>query len=84
MKKFQSFKWASNQDVNEVCLAGDFNGWTPVPMEKTNDAFQALVELEPGEYQYKFIIDGQWIHDPAAPKATLNAFGTTNSVVFVD
>ena len=83
VKKFQSFKWSHNKNVNQVCLAGEFNGWTPIPMEKRDDEFQAIVELEPGEYQYKFVVDGQWVDDPSAPKATMNPFGTANSVVLV-
>jgi len=83
VKKFQAFKWPFNENVIEVLLAGDFNNWTPMPMAKNEREFQAIVELEPGEYQYKFVVDGQWMEDPGASKVTLNEFGTTNSVVHV-
>ena len=82
-RKIQSFRWPRNENISEVCLAGDFNNWTPMPMEKTGNEFQVMVELEPGEYQYKFVVDGQWMDDPSAPKTAVNVFGTTNSVILV-
>ena len=30
-----------------------------------------VVDLAPGSYQYKFIVDGQWRHDHTAPTAPL-------------
>ncbi len=83
-KKFKSFKWPKEENVSEVCLAGDFNDWSSVPMEKCEDGFQAIIELEPGEYEYKFIVDGEWREDPSAMKFAVNEFGTNNSVVLVD
>ena len=26
--------------------------------------FTAIVDLPEGEYEYKFFVDGQWLHDP--------------------
>lgn len=82
-KKFQSFRLTQIENANEVHLAGEFNGWTPMQMEKRGNEFQALVELEPGEYQYKFVVDGQWIDDPSATRKAVNVFGSTNSVIIV-
>jgi hypothetical protein len=39
--------------------------------------------LPPGRYEYKFIVDGEWIPDPSEPHEVVNAFGSTNSVVEV-
>jgi hypothetical protein len=39
--------------------------------------------LGPGRYQYKFLVDGEWIVDPAASQNVANAFGTLNSVLEV-
>jgi len=49
----------------EVQLAGVFNNWQPAPMlqDKTGQ-WTAAIELNPGQYQYKFIVDGNWITDP--------------------
>ena len=57
-----------------VHVAGDFNDWstTANPMVKGADGrFTATVELDPGQYVYKFVFDGgeRWVNDPAADKA---------------
>lgn len=83
-KKVQTFVWPLSGNVNEVCLAGDFNDWKPAPMVKRETGFHATVKLDPGVYQYKFIVDGQWQVDPCAKGNAINDFGTANSVLLVD
>jgi 1,4-alpha-glucan branching enzyme len=72
-------------EAREVYLVGEFNNWDPRAdrMVKTKGAFRKTMQLAPGEYQYKFLVDGQWHNDPTAPRQIPNAFGTTNSVVRV-
>ena len=41
--------------------------------------FKAIVMLVPGTYEYRAVVDGRWVSDPAAP-AVANGFGSTNSV----
>jgi len=82
-KKVQTFQWPLTGNENEVHLAGDFNHWHPEPMSRHETGFHAAVELDPGVYQYKFIVDGQWQADPASKENAPNGFGTMNSVVFV-
>lgn len=82
-KKSQNFIWLLNSDAEAVYLAGDFNNWTPTSMARLDGCFQTVVELWPGEHQYKFVVDGQWRNDPAAVKSVANVFGTTNSVIQV-
>lgn len=83
-KKAQTFVWPLGGNVNEVCLAGDFNDWKPEPMTKRETGFHASLKLEPGVYQYKFVVDGEWQLDPCAKGNAINGFGTTNSVLLVD
>ena len=45
--------------------------------------WETTVELAPGRYQYKFVVDGQWIPDPLAHDNVWNQHGTLNSVVEV-
>jgi 1,4-alpha-glucan branching enzyme len=69
--------------AKEVLLAGDFTGWekTPIRLRKgENGAWQAKVMLQPGQYHYKFVVDGQWKDDPAAKASRPNPFGTCNSI----
>lgn len=71
----------------EVWLAGTFNDWQPVKRltDKNGDGiYRGRMMLVPGEYQYKFLIDGEWRADAANPNFAPNGFGSLNSVVIVD
>jgi len=72
-------------DAKRVYLVGDFNNWDPEAdrMVKRKGAFYKLLHLTPGEYQYKFLVDGEWHADPSAETQVLNDFGTLNSVIRV-
>ncbi|MDD2710492.1 MAG: glycogen-binding domain-containing protein [Verrucomicrobiae bacterium] len=72
--------------AKQVGLAGDFNGWKPQPMKKSDPkrgSWEIVVSLKPGVYQYKFVVDGEWRHDPACAENVHNSMGTLNSVVRV-
>ena len=66
-----------------VHLVGDFNRWNPEKEPLFNlsgrGLWQKSVRLQPGEYQYKYIIDGNWVLDPANPKTISGPLGP-NSV----
>ena len=67
-------------------MCGDFNGWSPIatPMKRHSDGhWETTVALAPGRYQYKLIVDGEWIADPAAQKNLPNEHCSLNSVVEV-
>jgi hypothetical protein len=69
--------------AKSVAWAGAFNGWsmTANPMTAGSDGtWSIVVALPPGEQQYKFVADGQWLADPENP-VTGGDFG--NSVVKV-
>ena len=75
-----------NADANEVFLIGDFNKWNPKshPMKSDeNGAWVRNVIIPPGEYEYKFIVDGQWKEDPQKEQLSLNCFGTYNNIINV-
>lgn len=67
--------------VTKVSLRGSFNGWAETPMKQEGNAWSVTVNLDPGEVQYKFFINGQWpkdmCNDPAfgAPKVDPQAEG---------
>ncbi len=73
--------------AEHVYLCGDFNDWRPTSLRMIGNPDAGLWEkrlaLPPGRYEYKYNVDGQWVHDPAAPQNTPNVFGTLNSVVEV-
>jgi len=72
-------------DAGKVILAGSFNGWNPaeLEMEKTADGWQLPYVLAPGNYEYKFIVDGTWMPDPSNPLTT-GSGNFTNSFLTVD
>ncbi|MGO8930021.1 MAG: glycogen-binding domain-containing protein [Limisphaerales bacterium] len=73
-------------DAKQVALCGEFNGWSPdaTPMNwKAGGRWETVLALAPGRYQYKLIVDGEWIVDPAAQKNVPNEHGSLNSVIEV-
>lgn len=79
-----NFKVQANE-ARVVAVAGTFNGWDPrgTALKRDGDAWNATIELPRGRYEYKFIVDGQWVPDPRAPESVPNPFGTRNSVLTV-
>ena len=77
------FYYDGNPAAKAVFVAGDFNGWDPLAdrMVKRNGTFCKRIRLEPGEYQFKFVVDGEWMADPAADAQVVNSFGSQNSVL---
>ena len=73
-------------NANAVYLAGSFNAWNPSLdlMEKGADGtWTFTLELDPGTYQYKFVIDGVWTTDMDAAAFADDGFGGQNSVLVV-
>ncbi|MBN1492637.1 MAG: AAA family ATPase [Candidatus Omnitrophica bacterium] len=67
-----------------VELAGDFTGWTPIPLRKDKNVegmWTLDVSLKPGVYEYKFIVDSAWIADPQNNDTVDDTFGGLNSLV---
>ncbi len=71
--------------TKSVSIAGDFTNWEPVRMKKQkNGSFAHTLELEPGEYQYKFRVDDSWLLDPDNDDNRLNPYGTLNSLAMIE
>ena len=73
--------------ASEVCIAGSFNDWHPnaTPLISLGDGkwVKELV-LPPGRYEYCFVVDCQWVDDPAAKETVPNPFGGFNAVLVVE
>lgn len=41
------------------------------------------LNLAPGTYEYRFIVDGHWQADPTADHTVLNPYGERNSLLTV-
>jgi 1,4-alpha-glucan branching enzyme len=80
-------------DAKEVLLAGTFNNWNPKanPMQRTaNGMWSVTLHLAPGRYEYKYVIDGQWLREAACeesargcPHCVPNSLGSMNCVLNV-
>ena len=71
----------------DVHIAGDFNNWQPeqTPMQKVGESgvWQTEMDLSPGRYRYRLVVDGQWQQDPYNEATESNPFGGFNSVIEV-
>jgi 1,4-alpha-glucan branching enzyme len=74
-------------DAQSVSVVGEFNDWQTAshPLKQSDgETWQITLQLPPGTYQYKFVIDGtRWEDDADNPKRMMNEFGTSNSILDV-
>jgi len=71
----------------EVFIVGSFNGWnlTANPLKKNREGTWACaLAIEPGEHEYRFLVDEIWWDDPANPARRWNEFGTQNCIIIVE
>jgi hypothetical protein len=76
------FRLRGYETARQVMLAGNFNKWKPneLSMNKVAEGWELPFRFSPGNYEYKFIVDGHWMHDPANPFVTGNG-DLTNSIL---
>ena len=72
--------------ARQVALIGSFNGWMPdgrVRTEKRGNRWVFHIDVEPGRYEYAFLVNGaEVVPDPQAVFRRNNGFGTPNSIVY--
>jgi alpha-amylase/alpha-mannosidase (GH57 family) len=77
-------------EAGSVHLAGGFNDWstdaTPMEDEDGDGVWTVVIELAPGRYEYKFVVDGgaRWIEDPGNPEGVADPYGGRNSLIVVE
>ena len=61
------FQW--NGNASEVFLTGSFAKWATqfIMIETQKNQFEITLNLPPGEYEYKYIVDGEWKVDESRP-----------------
>ena len=72
--------------AKEVVLTGDFTQWAKDKIRltpATGGEWITVLELAPGEYQYRLIVDGEWRDHSEATRKIGNPFGTQNAVLIV-
>ena len=76
--KKESFS-LSAPEAKSVSLVGCFTGWEPINLKKQkNGIWKGSIPLEPGAYEYRFVVDGQWLNDPNCNERVPNPFGDEN------
>ncbi len=72
---------------SKISVAGSFNSWDAkihkLKPNQTSGQHEIELELPPGTYEYKFIINDEWRIDPECKQWVCNEFGTMNSVIEV-
>lgn len=78
-------KFYPNNYVHSVQIAGDFNSWNPEGYNFSfiDNCWQYTLEIEPGNYSYQLIVDGNWIKDPLNNEVLENGYGGYNSLLRV-
>ncbi|MFO7446857.1 MAG: trehalase family glycosidase [Ignavibacteriaceae bacterium] len=73
----------SNLSVENVSVAGSFNGWNPdgYNFTKSDTAFTLSINLPAGYYYYKLVVDGKWIYDPGNPLKVNDGGSGFNSIL---
>nr|CAD1836687.1 unnamed protein product [Ananas comosus var. bracteatus] len=70
-----------------VAICGSFTRWVDqyqmALVEGSMGEYQAIFDLPPGVYQYRFLVDGMWRCDEQKLCAT-NEYGILNNVIFVE
>jgi len=70
----------------DVRVAGDFNNWEPdqdITTRSSGGAVEKVLKLQPGVYQYRLVVDGQWQDDASNPDRMQNLMGGYNSLLRV-
>ncbi|MBO0952593.1 S41 family peptidase [Fibrella forsythiae] len=65
----RTFTLRGHAQAKVVQLVGSFNGWSTRAnrMVRRGNEWVVEAEVEPGKVSYKFVVDGQWMTDPANP-----------------
>lgn len=83
----RKYKFTLNtyNEAQKVILAGSFNNWNEaeLEMERQYGGWTISIALKPGNYEYKYIVDGVWKLGPGNPYR--NGFGDyENSLVSIE
>jgi 1,4-alpha-glucan branching enzyme len=74
------------QGAKEVVLTGDFTDWAKdkIRLLPAGDGkWNTLLELQPGEYRYRLLVDGEWRDHAEAAKRVPNPYGSQDCILIV-
>lgn len=80
---------ATGPRPQNVYITGTFNGWHishpafKCAWNASEGGYSITLTLPPGRYEYKFVVDGRWIHDPQARETAPDPLGGRLGVFYV-
>ena len=85
LKGNTTFRLKGYPDAAVVVLTGTFNDWhqSQLLFAREGGEWVCRVDLDPGVYRYKFIVDGDWLLDPSNPDTAEDEAGNVNNVLEV-
>lgn len=83
LKGNTTFRLKGHDDASTVVLSGSFNAWnqSQLVFGREGDDWVCRIDLDPGVYQYKFILDGDWLLDPSNSDTAEDEAGNVNNVL---
>lgn len=88
IKEFHQVLFSFNAPTaRSVFVVGDFNNWQMdknCQLDKNGGIWQKTIPLRNGTYQYRFVVDGEWIEDPTNHQIAANPYGGVNSVLKIE
>ncbi len=80
------FRYRAPQ-ARAVALVGGFNAWdaerSPLAGPDKNGVWETVVPVVAGVWRYAFLVDGEWVSPPDAPRYEDDGFGGRNGVIHV-
>ncbi len=74
-------------NAKEVRVTGEFTNWSRegemMQLDVRDGLVKTILGIGPGEYEYRFIVDGVWVRDPNNKDYIRNEFGQENSLLIV-
>ncbi len=71
-------------DAKSVAVVGSFNNWNPAAttlLLSDTGWWESGVALEPGAYEYLYMVDGEWVVPLEAERTTDDGFGGLNGIL---
>lgn len=86
LHRSMTFRLKDHPNAKSVALAGTFNNWSTqsTPMTRKGADWSVSINLAPGTYRYKFVMDkDRWTVDPKNSQTEDDGDGHINSVLIV-
>ena len=80
-----SFDWVF-PNARQVFIVGSFNNWQPLATPLRNcggNRWLLEIALEPGRYEYRFVVDGKFVDEPGLPGRAAESSGGHKSVLVI-